>query len=178
RILGIGGGTPEDPGDLVYLGNTNARYSYGFDVGLSWKGFDFSAFFQGAAKRKFLIREETLSPMLGTADMPWTIHMDRWTPDNPNAFFPRMYQTDAHNFKPSDRWIQDGSYLRLKNIQLGYTVPVNKKFIRNLQVYISGQDLWESTKVLSVFDPEVGNNVDATAYPFYRTVSFGVNAGF
>lgn len=178
RILGIGDGTPQNPGDLVYLGTTNARYNYGFDVGFSWKGFDFSAFFQGAAKRKFLIREETLSPMLGTADMPWTIHWDRWTPDNPNAFFPRMYQTDAHNFKPSDRWVQDGSYLRLKNIQLGYTVPVNKKFIRNLQVYISGQDLWEKTKVLSVFDPEVGNNVDATSYPFYRTVSFGVNAGF
>jgi TonB-linked SusC/RagA family outer membrane protein len=177
-VLSAGGGTPQNPGDLVNLGTINARYNYGFNFGLSWKGFDFSAFFQGAAQRKFLIKEETLSPMLGTADMPWTIHMDRWTPDNPNAFFPRMYQTDAHNFKPSDRWAQNGSYLRLKNIQLGYTVPVKRTFIRNLQVYVSGQDLWETTKVLSVYDPEVGNNVDATSYPFYRTVSFGLNAGF
>ncbi|OQP42988.1 SusC/RagA family TonB-linked outer membrane protein [Niastella yeongjuensis] len=176
--IGIGDGTPQNPGDLVYLGTINARYNYGFDFGFSWKGFDFSAFFQGAAQRKFLIKEETLSPMFGTADMPWTIHMDRWTPDNPNAFFPRMYEKDAHNFKPSDRWAQDGSYLRLKNIQIGYTVPVKRTFIRNLQVYVSGQDLWESTKVLSVYDPEVGNNVDATTYPFYRTVSFGLNAGF
>jgi TonB-linked SusC/RagA family outer membrane protein len=174
-VISAGGGTPENKGDLVYLGNTNARYTYGFDLGFSWKGFDFSCFFQGSLGRKFLISEETLSPILGTADMPWTIHMDRWTPDNPNAFFPRMYQTSAHNFRPSDRWTQNGNYLRLKNIQLGYTIPVNKKYFRELKVYVSGQDLWEATKVLSVFDPEVGNNVGATTYPFYRTVSFGVN---
>ena len=178
-LISAGGGTPEKPGDLVYLGTTNARYTYGFDLGFSWKGFDFSTFIQGAAQRKFLISEETLSPMLGTADMPWTIHMDRWTPTNPNAFFPRMYQTDAHNFKPSDRWAQNGNYIRLKNVQLGYTVPLrNKRYVRGIQVYVSGQDLWESTDVLSVFDPEVGNNVSATTYPFYRTISFGLNVNF
>jgi TonB-linked SusC/RagA family outer membrane protein len=170
-----GKGTPEDPGDLVMLGTTNARYTYGFDLGTTWKGLDFSVFFQGALKRSFLINEGTLSPMLGTADMPWTIHMDRWTPENPNAFFPRMYQTSAHNYKPSDRWTQNGSYLRLKNIQVSYTIPMRKKYMRELKVYVSGQDIWESTKVLSVFDPEVGNNVGATAYPFYRSVAFGLN---
>lgn len=173
--IDAGSGTPDNPGDLVYLGTTNARYTYGFDLGVSWKGIDFSVFFQGAFKRKFLIAEETLSPMLGTADMPWTIHMDRWTPDNPNAFFPRMYQTSAHNYRPSDRWAQNGSYIRLKNIQIGYKVPVSKKLAKEVRVYVSGQDLWESTKVLSVFDPEVGNNVSATAYPFYRSVAFGIN---
>ncbi|HMR92101.1 MAG TPA: TonB-dependent receptor [Chitinophagaceae bacterium] len=174
-IISAGDGTPQNPGDLIYLGTTNARYTYGFDIGLNWKGFDFSIFFQGALKRRFLINEGTLSPMLGTADMPWTIHMDRWTPENPNALFPRMYQTSAHNFRPSDKWAQDGSYLRLKNLQIGYRVPVKKKFIQDLRVYVSGQDLWEATKVLKVFDPEVGNNVSATTYPFYRTVSFGIN---
>lgn len=174
-VINAGDGTPDNPGDLVYLGTTNARYTYGFDLGLSWKGFDFSAFFQGALQRKFLISEETLSPILGTADMPWTIHMDRWTPDNLNSFFPRMYQTSAHNFRPSDRWAQNGNYIRLKNIQLGYTIPMKKNVIREMKVYVSGQDLWESTKVLKVFDPEVGNNVSATAYPFFRTIAFGLN---
>jgi len=174
-VISAGGGTPTDKGDLVYLGTTNARYTYGLDASVSWKGFDFSVFFQGVLGRKFLINEGTLSPILGTADMPWTIHMDHWTPDNPNAFFPRMYQTSAHNFRPSDKWTQDGAYLRLKNIQIGYTVPYLKRWFRELKVYVSGQDLWEATKVLSVFDPEVGNDVSATAYPFYRTVSFGVN---
>ncbi|RYZ30188.1 MAG: SusC/RagA family TonB-linked outer membrane protein, partial [Chitinophagaceae bacterium] len=177
-VISAGKGTPQDAGDLVYLGTTNARYTYGFDLGLSWNGFDFSAFLQGALSRRFLIDEGTLSPILGTADMPWTIHMDRWTPDNLDAFFPRMYQTSAHNFRPSDKWAQNGNYLRLKNIQLGYTIPISKKYIRDLKVYVSGQDLWESTKVLKVFDPEVGNNVSATDYPFYRTVSFGINVTF
>jgi TonB-linked SusC/RagA family outer membrane protein len=174
-IISPGAGTPDNPGDLVNLGTTNARYTYGFDLGATWKGFDFSVFFQGALQRKFLIAEETLSPMLGTADMPWSIHMDRWTPENPGAFFPRMYQTSSHNYRPSDRWAQDGSYIRLKNVQLGYSVPVARKYFREIKVYVSGQDLWESTKVLPVFDPEVGNNVSATAYPFYRSVAFGLN---
>ena len=87
-VITGGDGTPDKPGDLVYLGTTNARYTYGFDVGGDWKGFDFTIFFQGAMQRKFLISEETLSPMLGTADMPWTIHMDHWTPSTPNGFFP------------------------------------------------------------------------------------------
>jgi TonB-linked SusC/RagA family outer membrane protein len=173
--IDAGGGTPDNPGDLVFLGTTNARYTYGFDVGVTWKGIDFLVFFQGAAQRKFLINEGTLSPLLGTADVPWSIHMDRWTPENPNAFFPRMYQTSAHNYRPSDRWAQNGSYIRLKNIQIGYTLPKLNKNIREIKVYVSGQDLWESTKVLSVFDPEVGNNVGATTYPFYRTVAFGLN---
>jgi TonB-linked SusC/RagA family outer membrane protein len=170
-----GDGTPQNPGDLVYLGTTNARYTYGFDLGASWKGIDFSVFFQGALERKFLIAEETLSPILGTADMPWSIHMDHWTPETPNGFFPRMYQTSAHNYRPSDKWAQNGSYIRLKNIQIGYTLPLKTKYVRDIKVYVSGQDLWESTKVLKVFDPEVGNNVSATTYPFYRTVAFGIN---
>jgi hypothetical protein len=174
-VITPGKGTPDDRGDLVYLGTTNARYTYGFNAGAAWKGFDFSIFFQGALERKFLIREETLSPIFGTADMPWTIHMDRWTPDNLDSFFPRMYQTSAHNFRPSDKWAQNGSYIRLKNAQIGYTLPLKTKVLQQVKFYVSGQDLWESTKVLKVFDPEVGNNVDATAYPFYRTVSFGVN---
>jgi TonB-linked SusC/RagA family outer membrane protein len=174
-VISAGDGTPTKPGDLVLLGTTNARYAYGFDLGVSWKGFDFSVFFQGVIKRRFLISEETLSPILGTADMPWTIHMDRWTPTNLNSFFPRMYQTSAHNFRPSDRWAQNGSYIRLKNIQLGYVVPLKQRWVREIKVYVSGQDLWESTKVLKVFDPEVGNNVGATSYPFYRTVAFGLN---
>lgn len=174
-VVNFGAGTPEDSGDLVYLGTTNARYTYGMDLGFSWKGFDFSVFLQGAAKRKFLINQGTLSPILGTADEPWTIHMNRWTPDNPNALFPRMYQTSAHNYQPSDKWAQNGSYLRLKNLQVGYTIPLKKTFMRSLKVYASGQDLWEKTDVLSVFDPEVGNDVSATTYPFYRTISFGLN---
>lgn len=174
-VISAGDGTPGNPGDLVYLGTINARYTYGIDLGFSWKGLDFGMFLQGTMRRTFLINEGTLSPILGTADMPWTIHMDRWTPENPNAYFPRMYQTSAHNYRPSDKWAQNGNYLRLKNLQVGYKIPVNRRYVRELRLYVSGQDLWESTKVMKVFDPEVGNDVSATAYPFYRTISFGLN---
>jgi len=174
-VISAGGGTPEDSGDLVYMGTTNARYTYGADLGFSWKNIDFSIFFQGAATRRFLINEGTLSPLFGTADMPWTIHMDRWSPENPDALFPRMYQTSAHNFRSSDKWAQNGSYIRLKNIQIGYNIPIKKTYVQNMRIFFSGQDIWESTKVLSVFDPEVGNNVGATTYPFFRTFSFGLN---
>ena len=174
-VISAGGGTPENPGDLVNLGTTSARYSYGFDLGAQWKGFDFSIAFQGTLKRSFLIATETLAPFFGTANMPWTIHMDRWTPENPNAFFPRMYQTSDHNYRPSDRWTQNGSYIRLKNLQFGYTLPIKKKYAQSVRVYFSGQDLWESTKVMSVFDPEVANGVNSQTYPFYRAYAFGLN---
>ncbi|MES2060781.1 MAG: TonB-dependent receptor [Bacteroidota bacterium] len=174
-IVNAGEGTPQKPGDLVNLGSTNAQYTYGINFGVNYKGFDISGFFQGVFKRAFLINNDTLDPLVQTANLPWTIHMDRWTPDNPNAFWPRMYQTGTQNYQPSDKWTQDGSYIRLKNAQIGYTIPFNKKYVKSMRVYVSGQDLWESTKVLSVFDPEVPNDVTAGTYPFYRTVSFGLN---
>ncbi|WP_235833042.1 SusC/RagA family TonB-linked outer membrane protein [Arcticibacter tournemirensis] len=181
--IDAGDGTPQSSGDLVYLGSNNPRYLFGADFGFSWKRIDFSAMLQGTSERRFLIDRSTVAPFYETSNMPWTIHMDRWTPENPNALFPRMYQTSDHNYRPSDKWAQNGNYIRLKNIQLGYTIPVKKKYIQTLRVYFSGQDLWESTKVLKVFDPEVGtdassnNLVRANTYPFYRTISFGMNVG-
>ncbi|WP_460432573.1 TonB-dependent receptor [Arachidicoccus ginsenosidivorans] len=178
KKIDAGGGTPEDPGDLVYLGTANGHYLYGLNLGVNWKGFDFSAFFQGVGQRKFLIDASTMNPLNATSNMPWSIMMDRWTPDNRNAYFPREYQGSNFNFEPSDKWLQNGAYIRLKNVQLGYSVPLKKSIIQRLRVYVSGQDLWEHTKVLSVFDPEVPNGVQAAAYPFYRVVAFGLNMTF
>jgi len=174
-IVNQGKGTLEDHGDLVNFGTTNGRYFFGFDLGAQWKGFDASIFFQGVAKRVFVIDRGTLAPLYGTSDLPWSIHMDRWSPENPDAMFPRMYQTSDHNYRPSDKWIQNGAYLRLKNAQIGYTIPMKTKAIQKFRVFVSGQDLWEATKVLKVFDPEAPNNVSATTYPFFRSVSFGLN---
>jgi hypothetical protein len=91
-----------------------------------------------------------------------------------------MYNNNGNdfNFKASDKWIQNGAYIRLKNIQLGYTIPVSKKIIEKARIYISGSDVWEYSKVLSVFDPEVGNNASASYYPFFRTWSLGLNVTF
>ena len=176
--IDAGGGTPEDPGDLVYLGTSNGHYLFGLNLALTWKNFDFSAFFQGVGQRKFLVEASTMNPLNSTSNMPWSIMMDRWTPDNRDAYFPRQYQASNFNFEPSDKWLQNGAYVRLKNVQIGYTVPIKKSIIERLRVYVSGQDLWEHTKVLGVFDPEVPDGVKAAAYPFYRVVAFGLNMTF
>ncbi|WP_455666474.1 SusC/RagA family TonB-linked outer membrane protein [Phocaeicola sp.] len=178
KKISAGGGTPDDPGDLVCLGNTSPRYVYGITLGASWKGFDLSVFFQGVGKRSFLIKTETLAPMLNTYNLPWSIHQDYWTPENPDAFWPRLYQGNDFNYKVSDKWVQDASYIRLKNVQLGYVVPINKKYVERLRVYVSGDDLWEHSSVLKVLDPESPNDVGSQMYPFFRTVTFGVNLTF
>jgi TonB-linked SusC/RagA family outer membrane protein len=178
HTIGVGDATPENSGDLVYLGTTTPRYLYGINLGAQWKGFDFSVFFQGVGKRSFLIKKETIAPFAYSYQMPWTTHMDYWTEDNQNARFPRIINQNTYNYNASDKWVQNGSYIRLKNIQVGYTIPISKKYIENLRVYIAGTDLWEQTKVLDVFDPEVGNDVERTYYPFFRTWTTGINITF
>ena len=180
HMIGAGGGTPDDPGDLVYLGNTNGRYMFGLNLAAQWKGFDFSMFFQGVGKRAFLVQTGTITPFFSTSTMPWTIHRDYWTEDNQNAYWPRMYNNNGNdfNFKPSDKWVQNGAYVRLKNVQIGYKLPINKRIIDQARLYVSGSDIWEYSNVLSVFDPEVGNNASANYYPFFRTWSLGLSLTF
>ncbi|MBR5716569.1 MAG: TonB-dependent receptor [Bacteroidales bacterium] len=175
--VGAGDGTKENHGDLVYLGDTNGRYLYGLNLSAKWKGFDFAVMFQGVAKRKLLIDTEAIAPFGRTHQMPWTIHRDYWTEDNQDAYWPRLYNYngDMFNFQPSDKWVQHAAYLRLKNITLGYTIPIPKRYIEKLRFYVTGNDIWEKTDILKVFDPEASNNVGRNYYPFFRTWSFGVN---
>lgn len=176
HTLGAGGGTPEDPGDLVCLGNSNGRYLYGFNLALQWRDFDFSIMFQGVGKRNVLIEASQLAPFAGTSEMPWTIHRDYWTPENTNAYWPRLYSGNSFNYHASDRWIQDASFIRLKNLQLGYSIPLKRFKIEKCRIYVSGQDLWEHSNMLKVFDPEVGNQPTAgNTYPFFRTWTIGLN---
>lgn len=175
HTIGAGGGTPEDPGDLVYLGSSNGRYFYGINLGLQWKGFDFSVMFQGVAKRKVLIEAAQIAPLASTSEMPWTIHRDYWTEENQDAYWPRLYSGNSFNYNPSDRWVQDASYIRLKTLSIGYTVPLKKFNIEKCRVYVTGNDLWEHTNMLKVFDPEVGNKPSANYYPFFRTWTIGLN---
>lgn len=175
--VGAGDGTKENHGDLVYLGDSNGRYLYGLNLSAQWKGFDFSVMFQGVGKRKLLIDTEAIAPFGRSYQMPWTIHSDYWTEDNQDAYWPRLYHYngDMFNFQPSDKWVQNAAYLRLKNLTVGYTVPISKRYIEKLRVYISGNDIWEKSDILKVFDPEASNNVGRNYYPFFRTWSFGVN---
>lgn len=184
HTIGIGGGTPEDPGDLINLGTTSARYLYGINVGVQWKGIDFSMFWQGVGQRKFVVNQTTMTPIGATQYMPWTIHRDYWTEDNKDAYFARPYSAGTFNYHTADRWVQNGAYIRLKNIQIGYTIPIPKNILQSLRVYVQGSDVLEFTNCLEVFDPEVRDTssgltgVSSSYYPFFRTWTLGLNLTF
>lgn len=180
--INAGLGRASDHGDLVELGNTSPRYTYGFDLGFSYKGFDFSAMFQGVGKRQLFLDPATLYPFTSSWIMPMDYNLDYWTPDNRDARFPRMFIGGAQNTVRSSHWLMDGSYLRLKNVQLGYNLPaklISKARISAAKVYVSGQDVWEISNMWlkNAFDPEMPSNA-SWQYPFFRTVMVGINLTF
>ncbi len=181
--ISIGNGTLADHGDLVYLGVDQPRYTFGVTGGARWKGFDFSFFLQGVGSRKFLPGNGTINPQDAAWNQPLAMHMDYWTETNRDAMFPRPYMGGQHNYQRADRWVLDGRYMRLKNIQLGFTVPesiMSKVKVSRARIYVSGQDLLTVSGMgvfNKVFNPEYVNNVNFT-YPFPATLAFGMNVSF
>lgn len=183
KLITVGKGSKSDFGDLMLLGSSAPRYLFGFNLGFEYEGFDFSAFVQGVGKRTFLAGSESVGPLLVTWKQAMGIHRDYWTPENPNALFPRPFIGATHNFGTSDKWAFNGQYARLKNIQLGYTLPkaLSKKIgVSKARVYVSGQDIITVSamgKFGTLFDPESANNAD-NDYPYFSTASVGLNLSF
>jgi TonB-linked SusC/RagA family outer membrane protein len=173
-----GNNTLSNHGDLVYLGNTSPRYNFGENMGITYKGFDFSVFFQGVGKRDFMPYAKSIVPFINSYRMPWAINLDYWTPTNPNAKFPRLYSGGTQNTVVSSHWIQNAAYIDLKNIQFGYTLPENltkKAKITKARIYFSAQDIWQSTKAwYTYYNPESPDNA-SFEYPFFRSYAFGIN---
>src|SRR5690606_1695414 len=109
--------------DRQVIGSAIPRYTYGFRGDAAWKGFDFSFFLQGVGKADGLLTGQARHALISNSTMPQKIHLDRWTPENPDASYPRLVYNQSYNTRLSTYWLQDASYLRLKNIQLGYTLP-------------------------------------------------------
>ncbi|UIR55986.1 TonB-dependent receptor [Sphingobacterium sp. SRCM116780] len=190
-VISAGENRIGNKGDLVYLGDINPRYQYGFNVNLGYKNFDFSMFIQGIGKRKFKPSNELIQPQLYSYYLPVSFHADYWTPENPNAAFPRPYLEGNQNFQNSDKWFLNGAYARLKNIQIGYSLTKEKMpklpFSR-LRLYASGEDLLTFSNMgvfKGVIDPEMKttDKYDSTRtisnpYPFTTSISFGLNIDF
>ena len=179
-VISPGNQRVDDHGDLVYLGNTNPRHNFGVRAGFNWNLIDFSLFFQGVGKRVFLMNNFSLMPFFQAYLNPHEHHLDYWSEDNPDAFWPRPYVRALHNFKPSNKWIQDAAYIRLKDIQIGYTMPdklTSMVNISKLRLYFAGRDIWEITKTFDYIDPEFPNNA-SHQYPFRRSYSVGINVSF
>ena len=179
----VGKGTPEDPGDLVMLGTDQPRYVFGLNFGFQYKSIDFTAFIQGVGERSFMPNSEAIEPLAQAWKQPLAVHRDYWTPENPNATFPRPYLQGGFRYLPSDKWIMNGQYARLKNIQIGYTVPpslLKKIGLTRARVFVSGQDVYSLTRLgvfNNYFNPEQRNG-SQNDYPFFGTITGGLNLSF
>lgn len=176
-----GDGKISAPNDLVYLGTTQPRYEFSFHLGGSWKSIDFSALFQGVGKRNFYLDGEVFQPFRDSwSNYSYTYFSDYWTPENPNALLPRLYASTKHNYQYSSHWLQNAAYIRLKNLQVGYTLNpewTRKVKIEKLRVYFNGENMFEFSKMFRYFDPEL-NKVAGYMYPIMRNYSLGVNVVF
>lgn len=173
------------------------RYHFGIDLTANWKGFDIRAFFQGIMKRDYWQG----SPFFfgGGNDVWWAEGItdvadyfrneDSWSvkngflSENTNAYLPRpSLGWNAKNYQCQKGYLQNAAYIRLKNLQLGYSLPqkvLNKIGVQNLRVYVSGENLWTGTKLAEQFDPEtVSGGSGGNAYPLSRTLSCGLSLTF
>ena len=173
-----------DAMDRTFLGNAFPRYEYSINLNLGYAGFDLNLFGQGVGKRNNYLSGTGAIPFASNdfAASLLDIHRDYWTPDNQNALFPRLLPSGfgGNNFLLSDKWIRSAAFFRIKNVNLGYTLPqalLQKMKIENLRIYVSGQNLFTATKAWKGFDPEI-NNANAEFYPLMRTFTAGLNVTF
>ena len=192
RFKDLNGDGKIDGSDRTFLGSYIPKFSYGLNWSGTYKNFDFAVYFQGVNGNKIyngvkVIGQGMLRLFNATTDV-----LNAWTPQNTNTDVPRAVSGDPNqNTRTSDRFIEDGSYLRLKNVSIGYTFSseslkkISNNVVSRVRIYVSSQNLLTFTKY-SGFDPEVasrGNNllnngIDYGQYPQARTVLFGVNLGF
>lgn len=166
--------------DKTYIGDANPNFIYGLSSNLTYKGFEFNMFWQGSQGNDIF----NASAITNTMDygfglnMPRSVFYNHWTPDSPDAQYPKISLRSP--VRMSERFIEDGSYLRLKNISIGYNLTVGlirSKALRNLYVYVSGQNLLTFTGY-SWWDPETNFRIDHNSYPVAKSVTAGVRIGF
>jgi len=170
--------------DRVALGSWTPAWTFGNTITASWKEFDLQLFFQGAAKVKGYLQNEMVGQLQGNTSKPTTMFRDAYDKDtNPNGNFPRPLSTWTQNDSgayPSTFWIVDASYLRLKNIQLGYAIPSKTcQFIgiTKARIYYSGQNLLTFSHLRKGFDPEAPAGARAY-YPQVKTNTIGLSVTF
>ena len=203
-VISRGNATVDNPGDLVRIGNTTPRYTYGIGVNADWNNFFFSAFFQGTGRQDWYPSSDA-DAFWGQYNRPYNAALKSqigkiWTEDNPNGYWPRYRGYVALSGQRElsvlqTKYLQNAAYLRLKNIQLGYNLPqslVSKVKMTNARVYVSGENLWVTSPMFKItdhnIDPEsihgsdqvltAGKNGDGQNYPILKSVTVGLNITF
>lgn len=199
-VINDGDNTIYNPGDRRVIGNATPRYTYGINLDAGWNNFFFSVFFQGVGKQDWWPGAEA-----GTFwgqynrpynDIPKSMLGNIWSPENPDAYFPRYRGYVAQNSSgelraPQTRYLQDVKYIRMKNIQLGYNLPqqlLSRMRMSNARVYVSGENLWSWSPLYRItkdLDVESiggsdrvltnGTNGNGNNYPILKSITFGLS---
>lgn len=198
--ISAGSGTLADHGDMKVIGNSTPRYFFGLDMNASYKGFDLRVFFQGVMKRDYWIGGNYGGGnfMFGATGggQWWSAGLDAvgdyfrdentWSVKNGyqsanvDAYLPRPVYSDK-NEQTQTRYLQNAAYIRLKNLQVGYSLPdalIHKLHIQKLRVFFSADNLWTGTKLRKQFDPETIGSNNGNGYPLSTTLSCGLNLTF
>lgn len=173
-----------DDNDRDWCGSPMPKFELGLNVSLAWKGFDFNMFWAGRFGNKILneVRKNTLN--FNVDNIPDDVNP--WTWDNPSNEYPRMYANSTDNNKASDRFLENGSFFRLKNLQLGYTLPqqlTKRAYIEKVRAYVSATNLLTITAYKG-YDPDIicgdvyYQGVDWGQYPSMRQINFGLQVEF
>lgn len=197
------GTTIDDLGDLKVIGNSTPRYQFGLNLYGEWKGIDLTLFFQGVAKRDYYFSPYGGQGTGGKGAVFWGAttggrwesiflkeHLDYWRDENSalgenrDSYYGRPLYYTNKNREAQTRFLQDASYIRLKNLQIGYTLPqkwTRKAYIEKLRFYFSAENVFTCTKMSKVIDPEsleVSSMKSGSSYPIAKTYSFGLSIDF
>ena len=190
-----GSETLTDHGDLKIIGNSTPRFQFGLDLNTAWKGFDLRVFFQGVMKRDFWQGSNYLFGQASngnwaafgiTAVSDYFRDENTWSVKeghnsvNLDSYLPRPLYSDK-NQQTQTRYLQNAAYIRLKNLQVGYTLPqalTSKWGIERARVFFSGEDLWTGTSLVEQFDPETIGKNNGNSYPLSTTLSCGLSLTF
>lgn len=187
--IDIGNNTISNPGDQKVIGNSTPRYQYGIRLGADWKGFDINMYIQGVGSRQQWANGPVVIPGYRPGEGWYAHQLDYWTEENPNAFYPRptdQLQSNAtRNFLPQTKYLLNMAYTRLKNINVGYTLPAkwsSKVHLQTARIYFSGENLITWDRLSVPIDPEVNYttaglndpNTFGRVYPYRKLFSFGV----
>lgn len=182
-----------DNNDRQFLGSFIPKMTYALNLGANYKNFDLSVFFQGVQGNKVYNATRVITEGMVRFFNAGTQVLNAWTPTNTNTDIPRAISSDPNqNARPSTRFLEDGSFLRLKNVMLGYNMPVSslqsitKGVVKNLRIYVSAQNILTFTNYTG-YDPEVGNRtpgssltngIDFAVYPQPKSFQAGLQVGF
>lgn len=207
-VVDDGNRTVDNHGDLTIIGNSSPRYQISISAGFNWKNFDFNMFWQGVGKRDYLPKSDGENPIFyglshaetGSSVLKEAPVLDYWRPEdetndlgpNTDAYFAKPYFSNEtyKNRQPQSRYVLNAAYLRLKSLQLGYSLPeslLGKSFIDRFRIFVQGENLLTITDLPKSYDPETsiasnpengGYTTDGVIYPISRTLSLGVNLSF